>query len=52
MIRCGHAGMKNQGSPWLLVLAEKYPGRQFSIEVTIQENHNLVVTGPYELPWL
>ncbi len=30
-------------------IAEKYLGKQFSIEVSIQEDHKLIQTGPYSL---
>ncbi len=33
---------------FLMQLAEKYLDRQFSVKVTIQENHKLVRTGPYK----
>jgi len=32
----------------LMQMAEKYLGRQFSIEVTLQENHKLIQGGPYK----
>ncbi|NOX34421.1 MAG: isoprenylcysteine carboxylmethyltransferase family protein [Deltaproteobacteria bacterium] len=32
----------------LMQLAEKYLARQFSVEVTIQEDHQLVTNGPYK----
>jgi len=33
----------------LMQIAEKYLGKQFSIEVSIQEDHKLIQTGPYSL---
>ncbi len=32
----------------LMQVAEKYLGRQFSIEVTLQKNHQLIQDGPYK----
>lgn len=32
---------------FLMHLAEKYLDKQFSVEVTLQENHQLITTGPY-----
>ncbi len=29
-------------------VAEKYLDRQFSVEITLQENHMLITTGPYK----
>ena len=33
----------------LMQMAEKYLGRQFSIEITLKENHRLITSGPYRL---
>jgi protein-S-isoprenylcysteine O-methyltransferase Ste14 len=33
----------------LMQMAEKYLGRQFSIEVTLQKDHKLIQDGPYKL---
>jgi protein-S-isoprenylcysteine O-methyltransferase Ste14 len=33
----------------LMQMAEKYLGRQFSIEVTLQNDHKLIQAGPYKL---
>ncbi len=33
----------------LMQMAEKYLGRQFSVEVTLQKDHKLIQDGPYKL---
>jgi protein-S-isoprenylcysteine O-methyltransferase Ste14 len=33
----------------LMLIAEKHLGKQFSVEVTIQEDHELIRSGPYKI---
>jgi protein-S-isoprenylcysteine O-methyltransferase Ste14 len=33
----------------LMQMAEKHLGKQFSVEVTVQKNHRLVTTGPFQI---